>query len=347
MGPKAPRVSTVRRLFAVSMNRCAFPGCAQSIVDVATGKVSGEICHINASKPDGLRYDPDQTDEERHGFDNLLLLCGPHHKVIDDPANLDRYSAGQLRSFKSSLEQIARDRSIEAPVLSEDQMAALIETAAHYGPDSIHMDFKQAVFKVGGEGGGFGGGGGGGGVLTIVGTTKIPEGARAELNGEDGRAPGAGGGGGGVVQCVGRNVDSDDLARGLRVSSVAVANAATIQGGVFNALGGGWTYLPVPHEGVQAAITLLVVLELGAVEVDTLLRINVELLQPDGVVSATASHDVSVLPGADLVRRSVLAFVVPFAVKAFGIWTARVASAHLELARLPFECRQGAFHKLV
>jgi hypothetical protein len=53
--------------------------------------VTAEICHIKAQSAGGPRYDPDQTDKERHGFDNLLLLCGDHHKVVDaDPATYCR-----------------------------------------------------------------------------------------------------------------------------------------------------------------------------------------------------------------------------------------------------------------
>jgi hypothetical protein len=44
----------------------------------------GEICHIKAANPGGPRCDANQTAAERHGYDNLILLCGTHHTVIDD-----------------------------------------------------------------------------------------------------------------------------------------------------------------------------------------------------------------------------------------------------------------------
>lgn len=83
-GPKEPSRPTVKRLFAVSGNRCAFPKCATPLVDPQSGSVVGEVCHIKGDKPGAARYDPNQTNEERHGFDNLLLMCNVHHKVIDD-----------------------------------------------------------------------------------------------------------------------------------------------------------------------------------------------------------------------------------------------------------------------
>lgn len=83
-GPKEPSRPTVKRLFAVSRNRCAFAKCRGRIVDPESGSIIGEICHIKGEKPGAKRYDRSQLDRERHGFNNLILLCGVHHKVIDD-----------------------------------------------------------------------------------------------------------------------------------------------------------------------------------------------------------------------------------------------------------------------
>jgi hypothetical protein len=81
-----PTLATVKRLFAVSGNRCAFPTCTNPIVGLA-GEPLGEICHIEAESARGPRYNPDQTDEQRRGFDNLILLCSIHHTTIDSDVN--------------------------------------------------------------------------------------------------------------------------------------------------------------------------------------------------------------------------------------------------------------------
>ncbi len=99
----APRDKTKKRLFAVSGNKCYFPNCNTPLVDLESGTVTGEICHIKGKKPDSLRYDPDQSDEERHGFDNLILMCGLHHKVIDDDP--ESYNVPRLEDIKKSHEQ--------------------------------------------------------------------------------------------------------------------------------------------------------------------------------------------------------------------------------------------------
>lgn len=93
-----PSVPTQKRLFAVSGNRCAFRNCRQTLVDQSTGKVTARICHINGNKPTSKRYDPIQPEEERQGFDNLILMCPVHHDVID--ADDVTFTVEVLRALK-------------------------------------------------------------------------------------------------------------------------------------------------------------------------------------------------------------------------------------------------------
>jgi hypothetical protein len=79
-----PAEKTIKRLFAVSGNLCAFPKCKSSLVHEDSGKVTGRICHIKGNRPGAKRYDSTQSDEDRHGFANLILLCPTHHDVVDD-----------------------------------------------------------------------------------------------------------------------------------------------------------------------------------------------------------------------------------------------------------------------
>ena len=99
----SPRQKTVKRLFAVSDNQCYFPNCNTPLVDEESGTVTGEICHIKGKKQGSPRYDPKQSDEEKHGFDNLLLMCPLHHKVIDDDP--DSYIVSRLENIKKNHEQ--------------------------------------------------------------------------------------------------------------------------------------------------------------------------------------------------------------------------------------------------
>jgi hypothetical protein len=100
---KEPSVATAKRLFALSGNRCAFPSCEVPLVDARSGKVTGRICHIRAAQAGGPRYDRAQSDEQRHAFENLLLLCPIHHDVVD--ADVEAYSVARLERMKQCHEQ--------------------------------------------------------------------------------------------------------------------------------------------------------------------------------------------------------------------------------------------------
>lgn len=81
----------------MSGNLCAFPRCASPIVE-AVGTITGEICHIRARSERGPRFDVTQSEDERQGFDNLVLLCRRHHKMVD--AEPDMYSVEALEEIK-------------------------------------------------------------------------------------------------------------------------------------------------------------------------------------------------------------------------------------------------------
>jgi hypothetical protein len=69
--------------------------------------VVGDEAHIVARSPDGPRggqLDPAALDE----YDNLILVCKTHHKVVDDQH--ETFTADFLRTLKRVHEQWVRDR---------------------------------------------------------------------------------------------------------------------------------------------------------------------------------------------------------------------------------------------
>lgn len=124
-GPKSPSRPTVKRLFAVSRNLCAFPKCSATLIDPLSGSVVGEICHIKGAKPDSARYDTSQTDEERHHFDNLVLLCNIHHKIIDDDEK--SYTADRLIEMK----QLHEASNAEFTPVDDASVEHFINVAIH------------------------------------------------------------------------------------------------------------------------------------------------------------------------------------------------------------------------
>ena len=77
-----PTERTLKRLFALSGNRCPFPNCRATLT--YNGLLIGEVCHIKGDNPGAARYDPAQTDKERQAYENLIAMCPTHHTVIDD-----------------------------------------------------------------------------------------------------------------------------------------------------------------------------------------------------------------------------------------------------------------------
>jgi hypothetical protein len=98
----APTLATIKRLFALSGNCCAFPDCTTPLVE-ESGTVTGEISHICSASPGGPRFDKTQSDSERHGASNLLLLCARHHKIVD--SEVEKYPVAALETMKRKRER--------------------------------------------------------------------------------------------------------------------------------------------------------------------------------------------------------------------------------------------------
>jgi hypothetical protein len=97
-----PSWKTIKKLFAVSHNQCAFQNCESPVVE-ESDSITGVVCHIKARSIGGPRYDAQQTEEERHSFANLILLCSRHGKIIDSEP--ERYTVDKLREMKRQHEQ--------------------------------------------------------------------------------------------------------------------------------------------------------------------------------------------------------------------------------------------------
>ena len=102
--------------------------------------MTGVTCHINARSEGGPRYDPKQTDRERHAFDNLILMCARHSKLIDSEPN--RFTADWLREIKA---EHAREGPIELPesdahkaeLLLKNYRSIYISAGGHVMVDSL------------------------------------------------------------------------------------------------------------------------------------------------------------------------------------------------------------------
>ncbi len=127
----SPSLATIKRLYAVSGNRCAFPKCIVQLVDPTSGKVTGRIAHIKARQSGGPRYDAAQSEEQRHGFDNLLLLCPIHHDVVDDDP--DSYTVERLNSMKSKHESTQQVLAEPGDAIANQFLASIAGNTVTHG----------------------------------------------------------------------------------------------------------------------------------------------------------------------------------------------------------------------
>jgi hypothetical protein len=101
---------TRKILWGRSGNRCAI--CKHELVIDATGKdkeaVVGDECHIISPQPKGPRHDLSFPQEKLDSYENLILLCRIHHKMVDDQEAT--FTPVILRQLKSNHEVWVSER---------------------------------------------------------------------------------------------------------------------------------------------------------------------------------------------------------------------------------------------
>ncbi|WP_418408080.1 hypothetical protein [Alistipes sp.] len=87
--------------------RCSFPGCNRITIGPGHKSASdivnlGEAAHIYAASPNGPRYDPSMTPEDRASINNGVWMCRGHAKIID--SDFTNYSAETIQQWKEIAE---------------------------------------------------------------------------------------------------------------------------------------------------------------------------------------------------------------------------------------------------
>lgn len=138
--PRGYRAGTRAALALFSHGHCYFPGCKVPTFVFVDGEpiINYQIAHIRDAKP-GNRYVKDMTDDERRAFDNLVLLCQPHHTEVDK-IHPDRYSIETLEGWKVERESgaVAQLRGLDG--LTEDRLAEMIREALAASPAPPRVD---------------------------------------------------------------------------------------------------------------------------------------------------------------------------------------------------------------
>jgi hypothetical protein len=84
----------------------------------------GEIAHIHAHSEGGPRFDTNLSESERDSYQNTLLLCRRHHRIIDaDPLS---HPADLLKEWKRAQEAKHEwPRELRAPAVEQHVKAVL------------------------------------------------------------------------------------------------------------------------------------------------------------------------------------------------------------------------------
>jgi len=101
-GPRNYSQLTRTRLFSLSGNQCAFPGCPITFTNPENDTNLSNICHIAGAEKGGERYDPNMTDKERASYENLILLCANHHLTTND---VSKHTVLSLKKMKQDHEK--------------------------------------------------------------------------------------------------------------------------------------------------------------------------------------------------------------------------------------------------
>ena len=95
-----------KRLWGRAASLCAF--CKTELTRLDDHDVIvGDEAHIRSRRPDGPRHDPTYPPELLDTYANLILLCKPHHKLVDE--RVDDFPWQRLEQLKSDHEASIAD----------------------------------------------------------------------------------------------------------------------------------------------------------------------------------------------------------------------------------------------
>lgn len=126
----------MRALFSKSGNQCAFPRCRAQLIGKRDLLIA-QVCHIEAASPDGPRFNTRMSDDERRSINNLMVLCYPHHREIDDDPKT--FTIRALKGMKLAHEKRVkafrvRDEAINKIALEMERYWKEVEDAKRSHP---------------------------------------------------------------------------------------------------------------------------------------------------------------------------------------------------------------------
>ncbi|WP_127469602.1 HNH endonuclease [Streptomyces sp. B27] len=124
--------ATIAALTTLARGGCYYPECNVPILRMIDAEpfLNLEIAHIRAFEDNGPRSEADLRTKARNSFGNLILLCTPHHKLIDGPRSSE-FPVEVLEAWKEARESDGIEALAGLTDLTEDKLAAMIQEAQH------------------------------------------------------------------------------------------------------------------------------------------------------------------------------------------------------------------------
>lgn len=122
--------ATIAALTTLARGGCYYPECNVPILRMIDDEpfLNLEIAHMRAFEDNGPRSEEDLDLRERNSFGNLILLCTPHHKLVDGPRS-EEFPVEILEAWKDARESDGVDALAGLTDLTEDKLAKMIQGA--------------------------------------------------------------------------------------------------------------------------------------------------------------------------------------------------------------------------
>jgi hypothetical protein len=132
-------------LWTKAGNRCSYrykgEVCDKELVVVDGEKLTlvGHECHIVSEKPKAARYTA--ISKGRNSYDNIILMCPEHHKIIDD--NENEYTVDVLQKMKqrheNSIVERLKRQEIERIIIKD----SAFRTEVKHADEAIGMQVNR------------------------------------------------------------------------------------------------------------------------------------------------------------------------------------------------------------